>query len=594
MRYILVGILFSLLSCASSLKPEAISRFPATISRFPEIPEWGYLSSPNFVDLFNKWNVVHENTKPEDVFYAEDAPDYGLLNRRLMELDRRVRMIVGNPNVPVPRLVVVKDPSPNAFVLGLPVCIRDKTNIVYSESLGAERKWTLNMIRPDQNGPVRVTDLYNERCLPIPNQELAVMIDYLQRQPISIYPTTCHAEFELEKLVFRCEGRGRNLEIGDLIFKKTMPYIFVTAGLMAAMTSEDQWDAVVAHELGHYYLGHAFDLTLPHSYFYQREGQNVAFRPTEGKSMGELGKTLLRMGSLKKGRSLPGYFDSPVAGEILMDRPRAMGLFKDAYTADFTYNLEACAPLWADDPTHSISNYLYGKNLSPEVEKKAKALFETAKNCTQSIVRKPVSRYGYLNFFAHELDLDAMAYLAPGLNLDSFPNAWEAFRKLEPVVSQSLNKIHEGEALRHAGYYTYEEEADVFAINYLLTYGRSQASLQEGLANLVRYEIKSENVELPELEDCIAASENHWTLKGKNYTPLPLDFSDPHHGFCFRLFNIESLYSRLGAYASVMLTGIGDVQSFESVRKKYEEIATGLGKKPTSGTQFSKGISVVY
>jgi hypothetical protein len=46
------------------------------------------------------------------------------------------------------------------------------------------------------------------------------------------------------------------------------------------------------------------------------------------------------------------------------------------------------------------------------------------------------------------------------LNPGPSENAWQAFTKIEPVLSRKLNELPSNEDLRRIGYYTFEEEAN--------------------------------------------------------------------------------------------------------------------------------------
>ena len=115
-----------------------------------------------------------------------------------------------------------------------------------------------------------------------------------------------------------------------------------------------------------------------------------------------------------------------------------------------------------------------------------------------------------------------------------------------------------------------EEEADVFAVNYLRWTGRSQSDLQNALVNLIRADRSPSH----DAEECLEAYDNHWQLNGHPYHMLPVDFKDDHHDFCYRLHSLDNIYPLLGAYPQAATSE--DSGDYLPVREKFAEISAAL------------------
>lgn len=164
--------------------------------------------------------------------------------------------------------------------------------------------------------------------------------------------------------------------------------------------------------------------------------------------------------------------------------------------------------------------------------------------------------------------------------MGKFANAWEAFKKVDEVIARQIEDMHSRLDLAYIGYYTEEEEADVFAANYLLSVGRTQADLQDALADFGRGARRNSPTSAAEVDACLEAYQNHWTLNGKPYMPMPTDFSDAHHGFCFRLYNMDYLRGRMGTYSLPprMQNASNTGDDYTPIRDRYKQISQSLRK----------------
>jgi Zn-dependent protease with chaperone function len=582
----------------------------ASIEEFPRVSQVGYFKSAPFADFMDRYaRVTSPDTPPEkrreriaNTAFDENAEFFSELNREYQKVLADVQQILNHPAVPVPRLVIAKNATPNAYVTALSDCFNQKIAVVGafdSDKLKPNMDGALDVIpyslsfrgmsqSNDNKNYARISQPTQDvmflsgkpKCISVQGDHSLELLQDLSFHPLNYTGAACSMRSNEGIPRIDCPERAMNRVFQQISIERTIPFVFVHAGLIASLHSFAEFRAIVAHELGHYYLGHGYPLTIPRSYFYDREGNTQAFRPPEDRNLKRIGDALLAVGSLKPGRTIPGMFSHSVGGEVLLSALRNIA---DNPSKKWKFNRKKCAVF--NKESDAGRRYLFATELTPQEEKRGLEYFRQAKECTQTIVSadgKDPAYDEYLTSMPPKLML--MDYLVKDFHASPSRNAWEAFQKIEPVMARRMAELHASAELRRVGYYTFEEEADVFALNYLLSTGRPAQDLQKGLMSMMKTEVNGHKLSAED-RDCITAAENQWQLNGAPYTPLPLDYVDFHHGICFRLFSVDNYVRRLGEFKT--LNEAGEERTYAPVRERYGTISKTL-EASSSASRSSK------
>jgi hypothetical protein len=92
---------------------------------------------------------------------------------------------------------------------------------------------------------------------------------------------------------------------------------------------------------------------------------------------------------------------------------------------------------------------------------------------------------------------------------------------------------------RRLGYYSFEQEADEFALEFLAELGISAV---DGAETMMRMLKNTKKVMPPELdfEKCAALRAQQWMTSNKQSIYVPIgNLADPHHSLCYRAYNLD-------------------------------------------------------
>jgi hypothetical protein len=308
-----------------------------------------------------------------------------------------------------------------------------------------------------------------------------------------------------------------------------------------------------------------------------------AFRPAENKSLQKDGEKLLTVGNLQQGRTIPGIFSQGFTGWMMV---HLLDYFAAEHDQNqWKYDRAKCQPLirqvshdvFSNDFSKAADQFLFDPDASAEEVDKGQAAILQIKDCLQTVVAKSKKNVSYQDLFYTRSSATIKTFIDFD-KLGKFANAWEAFKKVDELIERQIQDMHARLDLAHIGYHTEEEEADVFAANYLLSIGRTQADLQNALAHIGRGALRSSPTSAAEVNACLEAYQNRWMLNGKPYIPMPTDFSDAHHGFCFRLYNMDYLRERMGTYSPPPRTQNVSIvrDDYAPIHDRYEQISQSL------------------
>lgn len=557
-----LGTLLVLASCSAVPAHRSL----ASLNEFPSISSAGYSSI--------SWEKRLKSGTLSPV-----ADDNEQLNRAFEEVTDGVLRLLRNPKVPRPRMILVNDPSINARVDGAYSCAKTSLQIggaLPNTKVFSVAEMSINSLdKPEVSSASAAVEnlLYIQPggamwpCLEqLSESESRDFAADLSRSQLFFQNQACMLNSTNPVLRFSCPLL-MSAKTTSIVFQRTMPFVLVNTGLVAALNSFDEFKAIIAHELGHYYLGHVYTPKIPRSYFYDRSAPGQSFRPPEDPNLFEAGNLLLALGKAPRGQTLPELFRNPFSGEVLLTATQALRYDK---SGAWDFDRKKCAEFF-DQAGQNAQRFLYSESASSDAGTKWRDYFERLRECTKTVVARAGKDQTYVSYFTRiPPRANVMPYLLRGFRTEPHRNAWDAFLAVEAVISEKLNKIGSDEFLRKLGYYTLEEEADIFALNYLMTYGYSPASMQSALANMTRLSLASGKTSANE-KPCLEAYDNGWMLHGKSYTPLPTSYDDPHHSLCFRLYDVSRMAKELGPYdAADSKTTDG---GFAAIRNRYRQLS---------------------
>ena len=399
-------------SCASHQNHQ---REPASIESFPAIPTLGYLPSMTTTQIAGSLNTLSGGPVFDRMFFDEKMPFTSQLQNRFRVVSDRARAIVGSQDRPPPRLMIAKSPVVNAFVQSVPVCMKMEVQIV---TLDNSKRPPLDFgkiqINTDPHQSTFELKQYADPCMTIGSEDLSALKQLLQDKDLRFLDTTCRLKDFSKALTFECATKGPGVLAHEIVLSRTLPFVFVNAGLLAAIDSYAQLDSIFAHELGHYYLGHVFTLTTLASYFYRSEGRTVAFRPPMDPALDREGRRLLEIGNLRDGRAFPGFFERTFEAEVMMSAMINMvyeirlALSKDGPAPNFD---KTCEKLAYDILQNGLyarahTDFFYAATLAPETEKTWVPIFTSIKSCLEKTPPNPGDQ-NFIQYFTKQAQYES-------------------------------------------------------------------------------------------------------------------------------------------------------------------------------------------
>jgi hypothetical protein len=141
---------------------------------------------------------------------------------------------------------------------------------------------------------------------------------------------------------------------------------------------------------------------------------------------------------------------------------------------------------------------------------------------------------------AHPLlpEADFTAYYSVGeKNTANFPVPDAELTRL--AREKNFNELTRIMIDRRLGYYSFEQEADEFALEFLPELGISTADGSEAMMRMLK---NTKKVNPPDLdyEKCAALRAQNWMNTSKESVYVPIgNLADPHHSLCYRAYNLD-------------------------------------------------------
>ena len=368
----------------------------------------------------------------------------------------------------------------------------------------------------------------------------------------------------------RCAEEAR----GAAVVAATTPHVYVNSALLARV-DEETFVSVLAHELGHYYRAHASSLTSSH-YGFWYEATDGRHRPVPSERAEEIATryaSVLRAarGPVDVARvyhrrmvRLLAFFALYLGGEPAVER-LCSGEVKAAATSTWLTSFLVSDDAREPDASNVDAFRAYERGVAACASK----LRLGDRSSVDTILRAGVS------------ELVSTEGLAPA---DASTGRTTTLAELLAVAESEASKLDERERamldrLREGriGLYTYEEEADDVMLELAAQVGLPVERVFDPWLTLMRAfsGARSEKVVTPasggddaasavisgdlDADRCRALLDAGFTAASPSGERRPVfvtlgDLDDPHHGSCYRLFNLwrearDHGYSPVGTFS---------------------------------------------
>ncbi len=471
---------------------------------------------------------------------------------------------VGMKNIPKPNVIIINSKEENAFVASAPVCYDIATTVGGGGSsvpaiLFNKGKETLMALA---DGGRALLD----QCLPADVAELADIIkEYETSQP------GCLVKLSPSKIEFgeSCTGIRDNgspmarMSSSKLVLFKIPNWFVVLAPILNTMKDESSMVGVLAHELGHYYRSHALALPKQYGFYYKiSPNGNVASKPQADPSLQNSGNIAYKASQLFEMTSrIPkgdGYDVSPfhylALGDIALQAQKK-GLDSSACLELASYNSNV-------DKASKLKGLPFSKVKNKE---DYKTVAQLGLDCLKDVEAAKISidlekAYSNPSFMPFKIVPEIAAskptlqIFAKGVSIIGFiaKNATVASKSLTDKVFVDMESANNSldQELRQAlgdaykaglGQYTTEQEADDFSVELLQGTKVGGTAAVQAYLNLIPETAQFGGFDLSR-ERCQEIYSNHWVdPKGEFRVDLiPIgDYSEVHHGSCFRAYNAD-------------------------------------------------------
>ncbi len=431
---------------------------------------------------------------------------------------------------PKPNVRLVADPTVNAYVMGLPVCVA-------KAPAPAPGTYPLLVFLAPQDLTVSPDGFCVE---PIGWPAAPAPIDWLNR--VGGLPIRQNND----AIVVGYDDQN-GLRAAGIASIASISLVNVNAGLVAEL-SEKSAAVVLAHELGHYYRSHSATASAHRYDFWYDRDRHLPERP---EPVANQAAYRFQYEQLKLPRFLvPGQNHHPRLGSTLV-----------AWAKDIkTWPGHACEPVqklvasWPAGLKAELSMETASRDLSGAARRAYLELEVNAAHCIDTLrltdaaattdkwATNEVSRQWFVDRIASPLrqslgDTDLSAPTLKGL-VEALTTRAKAVDAEGPAFLQRLEQ-------NQIGLYTSEQEADDISMELALRVGLDVKDVFASYTDLMRY---VEKVSQPEAfeeannslssAECEALLANGFKQGGRDvHVPLGT-LEDPHHALCYRLYNL--------------------------------------------------------
>jgi Zn-dependent protease with chaperone function len=499
-------------------------------------------------------------------------------------LDAAARAIVKKESghaltAPRPTVVVLRSPVRNAWVSPVPACLGGPVDV--SQLTVPEGATVTGLPAGGPPNLLRIFDNFafvaSGACVTPSNWTASSALAWQNKQP-----GACRLEAAAGGgLVVRGPGAGMDASSADCYLLapnappglatveraalgSTSTFYFITTTYLAGVPDEKFMATVLAHELGHYYRGHAsINKQQAYTYFYEQTNPPLPGKPPKVADSDQLIPELYRLFLAPPPAAIPGARVHPrlrrtmlsliQTFQALASLPAAAPASAGPRTSTAPAALDpVCTALQAS--VTPIEGVLWSPSaLPPEALPTYLDIESRFLDCASRTLVGLPSSGAHLGSPALEA---ALRYFfpqhgwAPGAGSESLASIFERLDVVAKEVDVAADAFLAGLNARHLGIYTAEQEADDMSMELMAAIGLDP---KEHVDAWFRYmkAIASNPATAPSLgsdgisfEECAALYQNDWTRvdeRGQRshvYVPLG-NLIEPHHGYCYRLFNLS-------------------------------------------------------
>jgi hypothetical protein len=485
--------------------------------------------------------------------YEETSPAAQRIQAWMDVIHEEVKKIHGDKlKAPRPRIALVKKDVFNAYVRATGLCLNARLEVT-GNSVG--RPAPAMFI--DGVDSFRLWHTAPRSCVKkdLTEDELLAFVKTYLPSLASCATTSRSGEsgvpvISLESGCLPEESRERFQYAGGALsisYPAIVNYVTVYDKLMEM--GEGPFIAVLTHELGHYYKAHGLRSKDAYDYFYQMEEKtNLAQKPAALPEEHEI--AILGKKATEVSRKWVSFY--PVPGQKLHTL-----MFKYLKESSFNFTT-SCERGWGCSDACNRLNDSFSMDLNwyPEHQPfpagdKARAQYQEyeryAAACFKTVEMK------YAPDLLQSLDILGLEGTKE-IRLDQFKSFEEVMNfvneKLPSWVeshNNTINEILSVAATKRVGFYTVEQEADDLSLELVARLGLKPETAVEVDLELLRGEAAIEGADkaypMPgdlNYKQCAAAYDKGFP----EFIPIG-DYSESHHGTCFRAYN---LYRELKAH----------------------------------------------
>lgn len=507
--------------------------------------------------------------------------------------------------VPRPLVKVIKEDQFNAFIAGVYSCFnlsievaertghRDQGLFVDLAEGGELTRWNDD----DPDFPVK--------C--VADADKATLVKALDA--FNARGLSCQFTLEGNKVVASADcplasdmdDEGGVAAGGKLVIARTSSWVNIYSGLIEQLPNEEQFVAVIAHELGHYYRSHITSSAADYGYYYSMGDHNPGQRPIADSELQSFGEEVYGAAEVINSDSLFAKIEGQkisakmylAAGDLARQVCAAGGCSSEC---------SAVANL-VKDKAYKRNNGIYPFVQVPKSTSQYFSSFEAnAVACLENLPYAPNGKvtpvmvatamaspvwFGasdgqdYYPADALSLIRDILAQVASRAGkIEDADNALEliyAYGKLLDEQSIASIGLMTQAQERRLGQYTAEQEADELSVEWTTMVGLSPKSMV--MANMTMASLGGGDDEMGGFviggDRCKTLFDADWKDKDGSQVFVPVgDYSEDHHSACFRAFNA---YRELSAHNYAQKSKDGSVPpggSWEKIKAEAAKVNT--------------------
>ena len=349
-------------------------------------------------------------------------------------------------------------------------------------------------------------------------------------------------------------GEGCKLEGSDaptaakqLTYYAASPYVHFTTAMIALGKDEHALVGILAHELGHYYRAHVVsDVVMgKYNYWYEQKNPPEAIVPPPSGDSVALEERFHRVSPYARPK-VPGQKISYRLTSFVVDDLGPLLVAANDKTFGCANAVTKLEGDWTGDFNGFGASYVTKSTMESYLAYESALLACAA--------RVPVSAGGggalKLTEVRDAAQAGATEFATPAVASGTLADVLKTLQDRASVLDREEAELMSSLESRRLGRWTAEQEADDFSLEYYSRVGLTPSTRIETYLDLIKahVEIDAERfagrnggLDLPTCEAMYRADWMKTSAGGqKELVFVPLgDLHDPHHGDCYRLFNMS-------------------------------------------------------